>query len=829
MLLRNFLAPLIICLALAACDSAEEKAQAHYERGLELLAEGDGARARLEFRNALKEVGTMIEPRLELARMSRAEGAIRPALREYLRVAEQDPENLEANIALGELSFQTKNWETFERYSAAAVAQAPDSLEVRILDVAMKYRAASLDEDAAARSTLLTSAETLQADNPQSTILYQILIDGYIGERRYSEALVQIDKAIETGTDQLQLYNIKLQTLAQMGEEDAIEEELYRMVTLFPEEDAVQANLLRFLMARNKLDEVEALLRDQVTAAPGNDHAARVGLVQFLLQFRSQEDAMQELEAAIASQPDAYTLRALQASLRFDFGERDAAIAELQEVVDAASTEDTALPQEELENIKVMLASMLVRSGNEVGARRLVEEVLATNPEVAGALKMQARWMIADDDADGALNAMRLALAKADQDFEAMTIMAEAYYRAGKQDLMLDFLSRAAAASNNAPQQSLRYAMALKEDDKLIQAESALISSLRIQPANVDVLVALGRIYIDLDSLQRVQQVVDTLKRIDAEDARSGAASLELAILSRESGNDQILAYLEGLANENDNSSNQAKIALVTARMQMGAHNEALTLINELIADNPDNPAYVYFRGLAEGTLGQYTDAKRTFTDLTEKNPDIDLGWIQLARLQSIEDGPEQVLQTLDAALSHNPASPDLLWAKASYLQDQDDIDGAIAVYEQLYAQNSSSLIIANNLASLLTTFRDDEESLARARVIARRLNGTDVPALQDTYGWILFRSGQTEEALGYLEPAAKALPEDASVQFHLGEVYYALGRQEESLKQMRLAMEKIGPLGSAILSASIKDRIEALEASNGSISETSTVVPVEN
>ena len=49
-------------------------------------------------------------------------------------------------------------------------------------------------------------------------------------------------------------------------------------------------------------------------------------------------------------------------------------------------------------------------------------------------------------------------------------------------------------------------------------------------------------------------------------------------------------------------------------------------------------------------------------------------------------------------------------------------------------------------------------------------------------------------------------------MQFHLGEVYNALGRKREALDRMRLAMEKVGPLGSEMLSRSIGARIEELE-----------------
>ena len=282
------------------------------------------------------------------------------------------------------------------------------------------------------------------------------------------------------------------------------------MTVRFPEEDNVQANLLRYLVSRDKIDEAEAFLREKVAAAPEDDDAAFVNLLQFLLQLRSQEAAMNELDAAISSRPDAYTLRAMQASLRFDAGERDAAIASMQEIVDTVSETRDTVTEKEFENLRLALANMLARNGNDVGARRIVEEILAENPEMTGALKMQARWFILDDDTEGAINAMRLVLAKEKQDYEAMTIMAEAFQRAGKHDLMLDFLSQATEASTyNSPEQALRYASALQADDKLLQAENILITSLRIQPNNIDVLTALGRIYLDLKDTARAQQVAD--------------------------------------------------------------------------------------------------------------------------------------------------------------------------------------------------------------------------------------------------------------------------------------------------------------------------------
>ena len=122
-----------------------------------------------------------------------------------------------------------------------------------------------------------------------------------------------------------------------------------------------------------------------------------------------------------------------------------------------------------------------------------------------------------------------------------------------------------------------------------------------------------------------------------------------------------------------------------------------------------------------------------------------------------------------------------LVFAKAGILEARGDIDGAIAAYETLYADDSGSPVLANNLASLLASYRDDPESLERAFAIARRLRGSEVPQFQDTYGWILHRRGDDDQALGYLAPAAAALPGNALVQFHLAETELALGRRAEA------------------------------------------------
>lgn len=61
-----------------------------------------------------------------------------------------------------------------------------------------------------------------------------------------------------------------------------------------------------------------------------------------------------------------------------------------------------------------------------------------------------------------------------------------------------------------------------------------------------------------------------------------------------------------------------------------------------------------------------------------------------------------------------------------------------------------------------------------------------------DTYGWILFKKGQYEKALHYIEKSLKYHPDNAEVLEHLGDVLYKLNRKYEALKNWEKA-QKLG------------------------------------
>ncbi|MCE8472467.1 hypothetical protein LZ189_26095, partial [Rhodovulum sulfidophilum] len=140
------------------------------------------------------------------------------------------------------------------------------------------------------------------------------------------------------------------------------------------------------------LDGAEAFLRELAAASAPDNPGPTIDLIRFLAELRGPEAARAAIDEAIAERPDPLPFQVIGAGLDFEAGRRDQAISTLETILNGAE------PSEQTRNIKVALARMLLATGNEVGARQRVEEVLAEDAAQPEALKMQAAWQIQSDE-----------------------------------------------------------------------------------------------------------------------------------------------------------------------------------------------------------------------------------------------------------------------------------------------------------------------------------------------------------------------------------------------------------------------------------------------
>ncbi|KMK63818.1 tetratricopeptide repeat protein [Puniceibacterium sp. IMCC21224] len=797
---RPFLILAVLCssLFLAACESSDEKAERYFQSGMSLLASGDEERALIEFRNVFKYNGFHKDARKTYADVLVTQGKLQEAYSQYLRLIEQYPDTVEVRRSLAEMAIQNGNWDEAERHGRAALALTPDDPQTRAIGLALDYRQASIDRNEAERGRIAQEAATLldtlrAGDGPDNDALVRIAIDHLASGETPADALPVIDAALERSPEALDLNTMKVRLLAQSGDTEATGAQLRRMISLFPDNREMQQALINWYLVQKDIDSAEAFLRDLAGPDTG-ETTGHLSVVQLLQTARGPQAARDELERLSNLNADTDNGRiygAMLASMDFEAGQTDAGITGMRASLEGAET------GEQSRRLQIMLAQMLARTGERDEAGALVDQVLTEDTSNVAALKMRARWLVDADKPGEAIIALRTALNQNPRDSETLTLMAMAHERDGDTDLMGERLALAVEVSASAPAESVRYARFLLEQGREQVAIAVLEDARQRAPETLDLLLLLADIHLRSRAWPQAQVIVDALRTLDTPQARQAAPTLQAAILQGQNRTADSLLVLEAEVGDDisdaDRQATRAMVLIVQTKIRDGKIDEARAYLDDILAQSPDNPDLQLLNANLHALMGEMKPAEAVYRELIDRFPQNDLPVRLLMGVLSAAGREDELLAVLTAAQERMPDAPNLLWIRASLLERNGDIDGAIGVYETLYARDSSNTIVANNLASLITAHRDGPESLERGFSIARRLRGTDVPAFQDTYGWIEYLRGNADEALRYLEPAAGGLPTDPLAQYHLGMTYAALGRDGDARTSLIRALDIAG------------------------------------
>ena len=618
-------AVLAVFLFVAGCDSAAERAQRHYESGMQYLQAGDVDRALVEFRNVFKLDNQHREARLAYAEAERGRGNLREAYSHYLRLQEQYPDDLVTLRGLAQLASDNAQWDEARKFVTLALAAAPDDPELKAIKIYTDYGIAVDASDAATIVSSVKAAKDMRLAAPTDMRLAKVIIDDLIRSQSLDQALVELDAAVRLAPTERIFYAQRLSVYAALNQTDQIEAGLVEMARVFPDAPEMQEALLRWYLSRNDLDKAEAVLRAAVKP-DDKDVQPEIELIRFLGEFRSADAAIAELDKAIAAGNSVAVFRSARAGFRFDQGDHDGAIAEMEEIVQSESgTEDAR-------KVKVALARMQQAVGNNIAARALVEEILAEDSGEVEAVKLKANWLIFDDNVGEAVSLLRGAIDQNPRDAGLMTLLAQAYERDGNRELVGEMLSRAAEASGKAPTESLQYAQFLASNNDLLAAESVLIDSLRIAPGNVDLLIPLGQIYLQLKDWPRAETVAAEMETLAQPQFAAAVAGLRASILQGQQRGDEAISYLEQAAT-GEGAGLDAKAALLRNHIANGRMAEARAFAAEILAEDPGN---IDLQALNAGTLaasGDAAAAEAAYAAVVQNDPTRSQSWLNLYRI----------------------------------------------------------------------------------------------------------------------------------------------------------------------------------------------------
>ncbi len=224
-----------------------------------------------------------------------------------------------------------------------------------------------------------------------------------------------------------------------------------------------------------------------------------------------------------------------------------------------------------------------------------------------------------------------------------------------------------------------------------------------------------------------------------------------------------------------------------------GKHDEAVAIVSDLIKQEPNDPdivrGYVILLSRA-GKNDQAIDAARNALKLDVANPDLNrlLGGILMQVGKN-----DEAIALFKMLLDRYPNNEELVKLGRSTLSviytNMGDFAKGEAELEILYAKDPDDVGVNNDLGYL---YADQGKNLDKAEAMIRKAVSEDPDnnAYLDSLGWVLFKRGKVEEARVPLEKAAIDPGGDATIQDHLGDVYFQLqeyakakGTWEKALK----------------------------------------------
>jgi tetratricopeptide (TPR) repeat protein len=774
-------------LSLAACGSPDERAQAYYQQGMNLLAKNDSARAGIELKNALQIKGDFVPALRALAQIEenaqnwQAVGAI------LRRIAAIEQGNVDVRLRLARIALLAGAFREATDWADVAIAIDREHAGAHAL------RALILLKSGAEGEAIREAQRAIQIDggNVESAM---VLAAARLAHDDAHGALHILDAIPTAGSDEIGLELFRISVYEKLGNVQEVQERLQRLVEVNPRESALKAQLLRFYLAYGHQQEAERLLRTIETANPG-DTKAGLDVVRLLNITKGAGVARQELLARIAAGGDVFPYQMALGELELAEGNITAGVQRIEAVIRDLKDADRILAA------RYLLAQMQIAAKDFAAAEPIVADILRSDARNTNAFRLRASIRLEQGRPDDAIADLRQALSDQPRSPELMSLLGVAYERTGSIELAERQFADAMRASDYAPAFGLNYIAFLQRRGDNTQAEDVLTELARRHPADVSVLSALAQVRLVRQNWVGAREAAEAIRRLG--DQRSVADRILAAVLDGQRKYTDSIAVLES-ANAANPGELQSMLSLVRAYVLARQTDKAEAYLDFILSKSPENAEARVLKGLVQAAGSAPDKAATTFKAVIEAQPKNAVGYRALAEFYSSRKQYDDALDVLKAGLGEQPASAPLRLAQAGVLELKGDFEQAIAQYEVLLKEQPGSLIVANNLASLLSEYRTDKASLERAHALARSLAKSQIPQFKDTLGWISHLRGDTRTAISLLEEAATELPNNPSVRYHLAMSYIDAGQPEKAKEELRKASELL-PLDGGALADKIR------------------------
>jgi predicted Zn-dependent protease len=752
----------VAVLVLAGCGGAEARKARHLEKGQAFFAANNFEKARVEFRNALQIAPSDSEARYENGRVDEKLGNPREAAQFYQGAIDVDADNVLARVGLGRLYL---------------FSGAPDKALDTIQPSLLKHPedAGLLTVRAAAHVQLKDSDGALQDAQhavqlaPSNEDAVAVLAGIYRSREETQKAQALLEDSIKHIPNSVDLRLVLAQVYASLGQEPKVEELLIELTRLKPTEKAHRLRLAQYYARLNHVDEAERVLRDAVKALP-EERDLKTGLVEFLAVNRSRDAAAKELGAMIAADPKDYELKLAQAQFYSQGKEDSKAESVYAQIIAQADLAPAGI------TARNRLAALKIQEKDVPGADKLLAEVLAKNPRDNDALILRGNLELAKQDPKAAIVDLRAVLRDQPNAIGVMRSLARAHLANGEPALAEETMRRAVDANPADVGARLDLAQLLGQMGKPEQAKPVIDELVKQHPDNVAALEVQFKIAAATKDLASAKSAADALVALQP---KMALGYYYQGAVAESEKRPQDAIHLYSAALDVQPEAAEPLQALVRVLVQLNRAPEALKRLDEVIAHLPAQPLAANLKGEVLFATERPADAEPAFKTAIERAPKWWVPYQGLANAESVQGDFAGAMATLQSGMSKADDPSTLQFQLAGLFERTGKPEDAIRTYEAALLKDPHSDVVANNLAMLLITHRKDRPSLDRAKELSARFATSTNVTFLDTYGWVLYKRGESAAAVAALQAALAKMPDSPVFLYHLGMAQASAGQAD--------------------------------------------------
>jgi len=473
--------------------------------------------------------------------------------------------------------------------------------------------------------------------------------------------------------------------------------------------------------------------------------------------------------------------------------------------------------------VRLRLSAEYVRQGMMSEALEQAEQAVKQEPKNVDARMLLGGLYSTMKTFEPALTQYR-EIGKLDpENVEAPMLVGAILAEQKKYDEAVEQLEKVAARKDNPnPHQAHYYIGRIRvEQGQFAAAEKAFNRAISLKPEHVESALALYEL------LRKMNREGEAIKMLSSYQEKFGpnkevAKELGQYYLEKEQYDkaEEHLQIVESF--ERDNLNVKMKIALIL--IEKKDYDKAASRLEEILLMAPDSDKIRFYLGAVYEEQGQTRPAIKNYMLVPYESQYYVEAMIHAAHLHRQTGDVPSAQKIMEESIKMKDDVPQFYAFLASLLDDQKMytkavpmLEGALvkfpehtqlnffmaSLYDRVGKQEKTVFQLRRVLELepkhvqamnyLAYTLADRNEALDEAEELARKALSMQPNDgyIMDTMGWVMFKKGEVEESVKYLEAAYKAQSSEAIIAEHLGDAYYRLQLMEKARKMYQKAVEK--------------------------------------